>query len=158
MPVGPAIRRRWHEPRRWIASHEYRGSWPPNGSKPGRPSSGRDVSVLFISSMPLIVGQPLWLVFALARAAGQRLRNSVSARSLRIAPAFGSREHPMASNQQSAKNDEARTGGSSRGERSATADERQPPAARPLGTEQRRRSDARGRIRTGDPRLVRAML
>src|SRR3954452_7774973 len=38
--------------------------------------------------MPLIVGQPLWLVFALARAAGQRLRNSVSARSLRIAPAL----------------------------------------------------------------------
>src|SRR3954463_1838595 len=59
--------------------------------------------------MPVIFGQPLWLVFEVARAAGKRLRNSVSARSLRIAPAFGSRDHPLASNDASAKNDEAGT-------------------------------------------------
>src|SRR3954452_737585 len=110
-----------------------------------------------MSSMPLIFGHPLWLVFALARAAGQRLRNSVSARSLRIAPAFGSMDTPLPSNGASPKNDDAgtvrdgRTSGPMES-RAAAVRRSARTAADAVG------GHARGRIRTGDPRLVRAML
>src|SRR3954447_6316908 len=56
---------------------------------PGRPSSGREASVLFIRSMPVIFGQPLWLVFAGAAAAGTRLAARMARRSFRIALSSG---------------------------------------------------------------------
>ena len=54
----------WQLPRSCTASHEYRASVPWKGSRPGRASSGRLLSVLFISNMPVICGQPSWLVLA----------------------------------------------------------------------------------------------
>src|SRR3954453_12224378 len=56
---------------------------------PGRPSSGRSASDLFISSMPVIFGQPLWLVFAGAAAAGTRVAARMARRSFRIALSSG---------------------------------------------------------------------
>jgi hypothetical protein len=58
------------------------GSVPPNGSCPGRPSSGRLLSFLFMSSTPLICGQPSWLVLAVAEAA-TRPKQTQSAASAR---------------------------------------------------------------------------
>ena len=47
-----------HELSVWSPSQEYDASAPPKGSIPGRPSSGLAWSCLFISSMPVIRGQP----------------------------------------------------------------------------------------------------